>query len=167
MPRKTHTTDYYLLCFDVCFFHSLHSFSSSFFFLLALAFAYSTHAWNTHTRTHTQFKMNGFKLTKNSERMHSHTHILYRVSCLYMCRQATSIEWWTRWVLYALFYLIWFNSFGFFIHVMRSTYTQGSMKGWRFFDLVDICTPKNSVRFQMVSLAELKSVRLNLKFWLF
>lgn len=67
--------------FVFSFFHNSHSFSS-FFFLLALASTFHiTHAWNTHTRTHsyTQFKMNGFKLTKNSERTHlqnTHTHTL-------------------------------------------------------------------------------------------
>lgn len=73
MPRKIHTTDYYLLCFDVCFFILYirsHPFS---FRLLSHWQAQTQNRIRTNTHTHIQFKMNGFKMTKNSERTHIQT----------------------------------------------------------------------------------------------
>lgn len=125
--QNTHNRLLFAL-FWYLFFRSLHSLSS-FFFSLALTHHTCMEYVRIRVHTHTQFKMNGFKLTKNSERTHSltHTHILCRVE--YMCRQATSIEWWTRWVLYALFYLIWFNSFGFFYS--RNAFHIHTRQLWR------------------------------------
>lgn len=127
MPRNVHTTDYYLLCFDVCFFVF-----SSFFQFIQL-----------------------FKMTNLAN--------AYCTAFSMCCQRRASND--ERWVLYALFYLICFVLCAFFFSLVSFYSVHECMKGWRFFDLVDICTPKNSVRFHVFIVIAV-SVQCDFKYFL-
>lgn len=102
MPRKIHTKPI-TICFVLMFvflFYSLHSFSS-FFFALALALKpYEAHAFNSNSMVLKWWK------TANA-------HLAPHWMCMPPSDKHRMLN--TLGAVYALFYLIWFNSIFFFL----------------------------------------------------